>query len=114
MKIIGIIKIAKALQNISTLKIFSIGCNNIDKQAADDIATVLSHISRLKELYLYNDNFKTIGMIKIAKGLQDISTLTAFSVGDNNIGEEAADDIATVLSHNCRLKEIYLYNIITL
>ena len=92
------------------MKVFSIGSNNIGHQAADDIAAVLFHNSKLKEVYLYNNNFKTVGMIKIAKALQDISTLTAFSIGDNNVGEEAADNIALVLSHNCRLKEVYLHN----
>ena len=49
-------------------------------------------------------------MITIAKALQDISTLTTFSIGDKNVGEEAADDIALVLSQNFRLKEIHLHN----
>ena len=92
------------------MKIFSIGCNNIGEQAADDIATVVSHNCRLKEIYLYNNNFKTVGMIKITKGLQDISTFTAFSIGDNNIDEEAADDIATVLSHNTKPQLLHLHN----
>ena len=39
-------------------------------------------------------------MIKIAKALQNISTLTTFGIYNNNVGEEVADDIATVLSNN--------------
>ena len=62
----GVIKIVKALQNISTLTIFSIGNNNIDEEAANDIASVLSYNRKLKELYLHNNNFKTRGIIKIA------------------------------------------------
>ena len=42
-------------------------------------------------------------MIKIAKALQNISTLTALGIYSNNVGEEAADDIATVLSNNTQL-----------
>ena len=41
-KTVGMIKIAKALQNISTLTEFSIDSNNVDEDAADDIATASS------------------------------------------------------------------------
>ena len=47
-------------------------------------------------------------MIKIAKALQNISTLTAFRIDSNNVGEEAADDIATVLSNNTQLQMVDL------
>ena len=66
------IKIAKALQNISTLT----SRNNVGEEAADDIATVLSNNTQLL-VNLNSNSFKTVGMIKIAKALQNISTLTA-------------------------------------
>ena len=106
----GIIKIAKALENTSALTAFSIGDNNVGEGAADDIAAVLSHNFRLKEIYLHNNNFKTAGIMKIVKSLQNISGLTAFSIGDNSVGEEAADDIAAVLSHNTKLQQLHLHN----
>ena len=109
-KTTGMIKIAKGLQNISSLRVFSIGCNSIGKEAADDVATVLSHNPRLTEVYLYNNNFKTAGMIKIARALWGISSLTAFSVGENDIDEGAADDIALVLSCNTNLNQLHLHN----
>ena len=109
-KTIGMIKISKGLRNISSLRVFSIGCNHVGKEAADDVATVLSHNSRLKEIYLYNNNFKTAGMIKIAQALWGISSLTAFSVGENDVGEGAADDIALVLSRNTNLNQLHLHN----
>ena len=34
--------------------------------------------------------------------------LEYFSICDNNIGEEAAGDIASVLCHNTKLQELYL------
>ena len=69
------IKIAKALQNISTLTKFSIYNNNVGEEAADDIATVLSHNTQLQVINFNSNSFNTVGMIKIAKGLQNISTL---------------------------------------
>ena len=107
-KTLGMIKIAKALHNISTLTVFNIGNNNVGEEAADDIATVLSCNAKLHALYLHGNGFKTLSMIRIAKALQNISTLTVFNISNNNVGEETADDIATVLSHNTKLKELYL------
>ena len=109
-KTVGMIKIAQALQGISSLKAFSVGENDIGEGAADDVASVLSCNTNLNQLHLHNNKFKAVGIIKIAKALQNISTLTIFSIGDNNINEEAAGDIASVLSHSHKLKELYLHN----
>ena len=49
-------------------------------------------------------------MIKIAKALQNILTLTSFIISDNKVGEEASDDIAKVLSHNAKLEELNFSN----
>ena len=103
-----IVTIAKPLQTISTLTVFSIANNNIGEEAADDIALVLSNNTQLQVVNLNSNSFKTVGMIKIAKALQNISTLTAFVIEDNSVGEEAADDIALVLSNNTQLQEINL------
>jgi len=48
-------------------------------------------------------------VIKIAKALKTTSSLRALNLGGNNIGDEAADDIATVLFHNITFKKLYLY-----
>ena len=107
-KTVGMIIIAKALRNISTLTVFDISNNNIGGGAADDIAAVLVHNNKLQKLYLQNNSFSTAGVIKIAKALQNIFTLTVFNLSNNNIGEEATDDIATVLSQSTNLQELYL------
>ena len=45
------------------------------------------------------------------QSLQNTSRLTVINVSNNNIGEEAADDIAAVLSHSTNLEKIDLgYN----
>ena len=94
------VKIAKALRDVSTLTIINISNNNVGEEAADDIATVLSRNINLQQLNLSNNGLKTVGMIKIAKALQNISTLRIFIISNNNVGLEAADDIATVISQN--------------
>ena len=55
----GAIKIARSLQNTTALTTFSITNNNISDEAADDIAAVLSHNTKLQELYLSGNNLQT-------------------------------------------------------
>ena len=107
-KTLGMMKIAKALQNISSLTWLSINHNGVGEEAADDIAAVLSQNINMQTLGLQNNNFKTRGMIKIANGLKNSSSLTWFSINNNSVGEEAADDIARVLSQNTKLKTLDL------
>ena len=55
-----------------------------------------------------NNDFKTEGIIKIARGLQNVSILQKLDISNNNVGEKAAHDIAIALSHNTNLQELYL------
>ena len=54
---------------------------------------------------LGGNKLQSIGAIKIAKSLQNIVhlALTKFGISKNNICEEAAHDIATILSQNTKL-----------
>ena len=106
---LGAMKIAKGLQNTSSLTTLVISNNNINEEAADDIATVLSHNINLKILVLGNNYFGTVGFKKILKALQSILCLTTLSIVKSNISEEAADDIATMLCKNDKLKILNLY-----
>ena len=96
----GMNTITKALQDISTLTVFNISNNSVGDKAADGISTVLSHNVKLQKLYLDNNNFRTVGMIKIGTALQNVFKLTVFSISKNDVGEAAADTIAAVLSHS--------------
>ena len=55
---------------------------------------------------LGGNSLQTEGAIKIAKALQNTTHLTIFDMRYNNINDEAADDIATVLSHNTKLQQL--------
>ena len=55
---------------------------------------LLLHSLELKELYLHNNNFKTGGILKIAKSLKIGESLIVLRIGNNKVGDEAADDIA--------------------
>ena len=51
-------------------------------------------VKKQQMILLHNNNLKTAGISKIMKAMQDISTLTVFSISNNNVGEEAADIIS--------------------
>jgi len=104
----GAIKIAKSLQNISSLTEFNIADNKIGSEAANDIAIILSYNTNLQIFSISSNNLETSGAIKIAKGLQNITSLKEFYISNNNISSEAADDIAAVISHNNNLQKFYI------
>ena len=101
----GVIKIAKALQSsISTLTTLRISHNNVRKEAADDVAAVILQNVKLQVLDLGGNPLQTEGIIKIAKALKSISTLTKWYINHNLITERAAGDIADVLTCNSNLE----------
>jgi len=103
----GIIKIAKALQTISSLFELHIGWSNATAEAADVIAAVLLNNNKLQVLNVGNNNLKTAGMITIAKALQNVSSLSELNIGWNNVTEEAAEDIAAVVQKNNKLQVLH-------
>ena len=102
---VGAIEIACALFDVNSVTSAGSSNNNISKEAADDFAVALSHNANLQELYLSNKNLKLASAINIGKSLQNTVKLI---LRNNYINEEAADDIAAVLSHIANLQELYL------
>ena len=79
---------------------------------ADDIVAALSHSYQL-EVFSISRNCVAIGapgMIKIARSLQQISTLQGLYINNNYITDKAADDIAAICSHNTQLQELVIYS----
>ena len=110
LKTLGIFKILRSLQEISSLKILCLNHNDITYTAADDIAAIISYNMNLQELNLGNNDLQTSGIIKVARSLHKISLLTKLYINNNNITEEAADDIANAIFHNTKLQEIDISN----
>ena len=73
---------------------------------ADDIAAVINCNTKLQELDLHDNNLKTVGIIKIAEALQNISTLMVLNINDNDVNEGAAGDISAVLFYNTQLQQV--------
>ncbi|XP_065896352.1 protein NLRC5-like [Dysidea avara] len=103
-----IIEIMKELKDISTLKVFDVSNNCIPEEAGDYIASILFHNTTLEELHLSCTSLHSAGIIDVMKGLKNISTLRVFDISKNGISDEAADIIASALSHNNLLEELDL------
>ena len=98
----------KVLLNTVTLKVLFVCDYNITIEAADYIAAVISHNIHLQEFDISGNNIQTVGTVKIVKALKGISTLQRLCFSNNNITDEAADEIAAAVSCNSKLQEIDL------
>ena len=119
LELLGAAMIARYLQRVSTLTKLYIANNNIkciannnikynryiSDSATDDIAAAITCNIHLQEFDIGTNNLQALGAAKIARGLQKISTLTKLCIANNNIGDEAADDIAAAVSCNIHLQE---------
>ena len=105
LKTTGVKKLAKTLQNVCTLTNLYMSNNNITDSAADDIAIAISCNPHLKEFDIGENKLEGRGAIKLAKSLQNFSTLSKLFMDDNLITDEAADNFAAVIRHNPHLTE---------
>ena len=102
-----IIKIFKGMKNISNLKTINIYSNNmITDKAADSIAAILSHNSKLKALDMSFNCLGSKACNEIFNGMKNISYLTHLNISHNKITREATGNIAAVLSHNTKIEEL--------
>ena len=104
----GATKLFKALQRINALKYLDLNHSNITEETASVIATIFSFNTDLQELNLGGNHLQPSSIIKIAKGLQKISSLAKFYIDHNNITDEVANDIAAAISCNMNLQELNL------
>ena len=98
--------ILKGMKNISDLITLNISHNNITDEAADELGNILLHNTLLQELDLSCNGLAKLDLLRIIKGMKNISNLITLNVSHNKIIDEAADSIATVLSHNSKLQTL--------
>ena len=104
----GIVTIAKSLNNISTLKYFSVISNLITEEATDFIASVIKSNTGIEQLYLGNNKLGA-GALKIVRALKEVSSLKVLDLNNNNTSGIIADDLAAVIDHNS-LRKLWLAN----
>ena len=103
----GVIKITKCLQKVSTLQKLCLGYNNVTEEAADDIAAILFHNTNLTYLDLNGNNFKSQGLIKLAKRLQYFGSYSFAEVhlrSSFNISTQTIKYVIRVVSCETNLK----------
>ena len=104
----GAAKVVTALKSLSNLKMLDILGNNINKQAADDIASVFTNNRNIVKLSVADNCLGTAGISKIADALGSKSGLEAFDITNNNISSGAAESISKMVTNNPQLKSLLL------
>ena len=104
---IGIVNVAKALQHITTLKILYLSSNNIPQEACEELALAIESNKFLTKLSLSLNNLQFSANV-ILKSLATITTLIMLDLNNNQITQEAAEALASVIMHNTRLEELQL------
>ena len=105
----GVIRIAHSLCRHSKLKYIDLQSNNITEKAAEALACIISSNTGLEKLYLGNNQLQ-LGVIKLSTALKNISSLKVLDLDNNNIHEQAADELSSVIDNNLSLKKILLSN----
>ena len=104
----GAAKMIRALKYLSNLKLLEIAGNNINKEAADDLATTIINNSNLVKLYIADNCLETVGVTKIATALITPRGLEVLDLTNNNITGDAAESIAKVILANPSLQSLLL------
>ena len=85
--------ILEALSELHTLTaLYLDGCNLTDI-VCDKLETILCNNSSLQQLQLKNNQFKSTGIMMVAKTLNKLSILKLLNIRNNSITEEATDAI---------------------
>ena len=104
----GVLKIAKALQNINSLKVLSLKNNNLCKEISDELAMAIKSNYYLESLTLSSNNL--LSSVIVLESLSNISTLKVLNMNNNQIGEKGGEALASVIKINTRLQALYCSN----
>ena len=106
---IGSVEIAKALQEITSLKSLDLGKNKVPYELSDKLAFVIKVNKNLEELWL-QDNMLSSSINGILNALCKISTLKVLALGGNVMPQETGKTLASIITQNMGLEELYLSN----
>ena len=103
----GVTKIAKSLCEHTKLKRIVLHKNNITKKSAEALSSIISSNNGLEELYLGNNQLQ-LGAAQVASALKTISSLKVLCLENNNIPEEAADELEAAIRANTSLEQLWI------
>ena len=104
------IKIARQLLQVSTLKCLDISYNILSDNVAIEIASVITCNPFLERINLSSCELSGSQMIEVARALKCLSRLKYFDISYNNITDEAAIKLASALTANSSLEIFNLSN----
>ena len=104
------LKIARQLLQVSTLKCLDISHNILSDDVAIEIASVITCNPFLERINLSSCELSESQMIEVVKALRSLSRLTYFDISYNNITDEAAIKLASALTANPSLEYLNLSN----
>ena len=105
----GMLVVTKVLEQNTSLRAVGFGNTNISKEASDEIPLIVKSNKHLEKLWLNNNNLKC-SVIAILQSLSTISTLKLLNINNTQITNEASEALASVVTGNTGLEELYLSN----
>ena len=105
----GMLIVTKALQQITSLRSIDLGNNNLSKEASVKLALAIQSNKHLEKLWLHNNNLKS-SADAILQSLSTISTLKLLNINNTQTTHEAAEALASVVTHNTGLEKLDLSN----
>jgi len=100
--------IATALSQITTLIELDLRNKNMTEKVADELSLAIECNKSLQVLYIGGNGLRTDGIIKISQSISSLSTLRVLEIIDNQITEKASQAMASAISSNTRLEQLYL------
>ena len=105
-----LIKIARQLLQVSTLKSLDINHNILSDDVTIEISSVITCNPFLEKINLSSCELSGSQITGIAKALKSLSRLKYFNISHNNITDEAAIKLASALTANASLEYLNLSN----
>ena len=104
----GATEIFNAIRNHSHLISLDISNSDITNDAANVLASVLSLNITVQDLHLQRCSLQTEGAIKIFNAIRNHSCLISLNISNNDITNDAANVLASVLSLNITVQDLHL------
>ena len=102
------IVIFKGMKNLTKLTQLDISYSVITNNAANLLASILSHNISLQVLDLSSCSLQTEGATEIFNAIRNHSCLISLNISNNNITNDAANVLASVLSLNITVQNLHL------
>ncbi|XP_065895715.1 protein NLRC5-like [Dysidea avara] len=105
--------VAKGLVTVQNLRYLNISSNEMTKEAVNDVASVITCCKTLEHFHANTCGIDDVGIEIICEALSTITSLLSFDISYNQIGNNCAGQIASVLYSNAKLEYLDFTNCFT-